>query len=54
MATDTGPLRYRQYHTNADTPDKLDFSWTTRIVDGLESVLTVLVRPTGTSGVRAK
>jgi Zn-dependent M28 family amino/carboxypeptidase len=39
MVTDTAPLRYRQYHTPEDTPDKVNFDFLTRVVDGLEEVV---------------
>lgn len=39
MVTDTAPLRYRQYHTPEDTPDKVIFDFLTRVVDGLEEVV---------------
>jgi Zn-dependent M28 family amino/carboxypeptidase len=39
MATDTAPLRYKHYHRATDTPDKIDFEWLERVVDGLQGVL---------------
>jgi Zn-dependent M28 family amino/carboxypeptidase len=39
MATDTAPLRYRHYHTPHDTPDKLDYDRTARVVAGLARVI---------------
>ena len=42
MLTDTAPFRYRHYHTPQDTPDKLDFDRTARVVDGLEHVVADL------------
>jgi hypothetical protein len=40
MVTDTAPFRYPWYHTMGDTPDKLDYERTARVVEGLE----ILVR----------
>jgi Zn-dependent M28 family amino/carboxypeptidase len=39
MATDTAPLRYPYYHTRADTPDKINFSWLSQIVSGFRAVI---------------
>jgi len=39
MATDTAPLRYPYYHTSADTPDKVNFSWLSQIVSGFRAVI---------------
>lgn len=39
MVTDTAPLRYRQYHTPEDTPEKVNYEFLTRVVDGLERVV---------------
>jgi Zn-dependent M28 family amino/carboxypeptidase len=39
MVTDTAPFRYPHYHTDADTPDKLDYPRLARVVGGLEQVL---------------
>jgi Zn-dependent M28 family amino/carboxypeptidase len=39
MATDTAPLRYKHYHRATDTPDKIDFEWLERVVDGLIRVV---------------
>ena len=39
MATDTAPLRYTHYHKATDTPDKLNFDWLARVVDGLSRVV---------------
>lgn len=38
MVTDTAPFRYPYYHTPQDTPDKIDFDRTARVVDGLTCV----------------
>ncbi|MDX2131754.1 MAG: M28 family peptidase [Planctomycetota bacterium] len=35
MVTDTAPLRYRHYHTQQDTPDKIDFERFARVTGGL-------------------
>jgi hypothetical protein len=43
MVTDTAPFRYRWYHTMQDTPDKLDYERTARVVEGLEAVVRDLV-----------
>lgn len=42
MVTDTAPFRYPFYHTQADTPDKVDFTSLTRVVDGLIHVIADL------------
>jgi Zn-dependent M28 family amino/carboxypeptidase len=46
MATDTAALRYRYYHSVADTPDKLDLNWLSDIVEALTAVLDTLAIPT--------
>ena len=38
MLTDTAPFRYPHYHTSEDTPDKIDFERTARVVDGIEAI----------------
>jgi Zn-dependent M28 family amino/carboxypeptidase len=38
MVTDTAPFRYPHYHEPTDTPDKIDFQRTARVVDGMLSV----------------
>jgi hypothetical protein len=43
MVTDTAPFRYRHYHTMQDTPDKLDYDRTARVVEGLEIVVRDLI-----------
>jgi Zn-dependent M28 family amino/carboxypeptidase len=40
MVTDTAPFRYPYYHTNEDTPDKVDYERLARVVAGLEQVIT--------------
>jgi Zn-dependent M28 family amino/carboxypeptidase len=42
MVTDTAPFRYPYYHTPEDTPDKVDFERTARVVAGLEHVIADL------------
>lgn len=37
--TDTAPFRYPFYHTEADTPDKIDYERTARVVAGLEETV---------------
>ena len=44
MITDTAPFRYPYYHTGQDTPEKLDYGRCARVVDGLYSVVSDLVR----------
>lgn len=39
MVTDTAPFRYPHYHTEADTPDKLDYEGLARVVVGLVHVV---------------
>lgn len=43
MVTDTAPFRYQWYHTKDDTPDKLDYERTARVVEGLEIVVRDLL-----------
>lgn len=51
MVTDTAPFRYPWYHTEEDTPDKIDFARFATVVDGLEAVATTLASAgLGTSG----
>lgn len=45
MITDTAPFRYAHYHTEADTPDKLDYDRMTRVVVGVEKVIQTLANP---------
>ncbi|GAB1541876.1 hypothetical protein NUACC21_45490 [Scytonema sp. NUACC21] len=42
MVTDTAPFRYPYYHTELDTPDKVDYERLARIVAGLERVIADL------------
>lgn len=39
MVTDTAPNRYPHYHTDADTPDKIDYARMARVVSGLLRVI---------------
>ena len=39
MVTDTAPFRYRHYHTDKDTDDKVDLEHLTRVVSGLVRVV---------------
>ncbi len=39
MVTDTANFRYPFYHTLEDTPDKIDYERTARVVRGLEAVI---------------
>ena len=45
MITDTAPFRYPHYHTDEDTPDKIDYDRFARVVDGLDKVLEELANP---------
>jgi Zn-dependent M28 family amino/carboxypeptidase len=42
MVTDTAPFRYQHYHRISDTPDKIDFNRTARVVVGLKHVVLSL------------
>lgn len=42
MVTDTAPFRYPHYHTENDTPDKLDYERMARVVAGIERVVAEL------------
>jgi hypothetical protein len=42
LITDTAPFRYAYYHTSQDTPDKLDYSSLTRVVEALMPVVSEL------------
>jgi len=39
MVTDTAPFRYPYYHSENDTPDKLDYDRFTLVVSGMEKVI---------------
>ncbi len=43
MVTDTALFRYDEYHTRADTPDRIEFDGFTRVVKGLMGVTAELV-----------
>lgn len=45
MATDTAPFRYPHYHEPTDTPDKVDYDRTARVVAGLLRVTRELASP---------
>jgi hypothetical protein len=49
MVTDTALFRYRYYHMMSDTPDKIDFERTARVVAGMARVLKDLAE-NGMSG----
>ncbi len=42
MVTDTAPFRYPNYHTEGDTPDKVNYERLARVVAGLEQVVADL------------
>ena len=42
MVTDTALFRYAHYHSSTDTPDKIDYMRTARVVKGLSHVVTAL------------
>lgn len=42
MVTDTAPYRYPHYHTERDTPDKLEYDRLARVVYGLQMALAQL------------
>jgi Zn-dependent M28 family amino/carboxypeptidase len=42
MITDTAPFRYTHYHTAQDTPDKVNYTATARVVAGLERLVVDL------------
>ncbi|MEW8016271.1 MAG: M28 family peptidase [Candidatus Thiodiazotropha endolucinida] len=42
MVTDTALFRYAHYHSSTDTPDKIDYTRTARVVKGLSHVVTAL------------
>ena len=48
MVTDTALYRYAHYHTEQDTPDKVDYERTARVVAGLVPVIEDLAgKPSG-------
>jgi len=42
MVTDTAPHRYPHYHTQQDTPDKIDYLRMASVVKGMERVIREL------------
>jgi Zn-dependent M28 family amino/carboxypeptidase len=52
MVTDTAPFRYPYYHTPDDTPDKIDFERTARVVRGLGYAIDDLVEAGSTGRSR--
>ena len=49
MVTDTAPFRYSHYHQPTDTPDKIDYLRTARVVGGLAAVIDDLANDQVTS-----
>jgi Zn-dependent M28 family amino/carboxypeptidase len=47
MVTDTAFYRYAHYHTETDTPDKVDYDRTARMVAGLASAIAELASAAG-------
>lgn len=45
MVTDTAPFRYPSYHRPSDTPDKVRYGHTARVVSGLGRVIHDLANP---------
>ena len=45
MVTDTAPFRYPHYHTQEDTPEKVNYDRLARVVKGLEGVVRDLAGP---------
>jgi len=44
MITDTAPFRYPYYHSDSDTPDKLDYDRFALVVSGMQKVIEELDR----------
>ena len=42
MVTDTAPFRYKHYHEPTDTPEKIDYDRTARVVAGMTRVVAEL------------
>ena len=42
VVSDTAPFRYEEYHSSADTPDKVGFERMARVVEGLTAVVADL------------
>ena len=47
MLTDTAPYRYRYYHSDADTPDKLSYPEFARVVEGVVTMVDLLLNSGG-------
>jgi Zn-dependent M28 family amino/carboxypeptidase len=45
MVTDTAPFRYEHYHEPTDTPEKIDYDRTARVVAGMTRVVKELAGP---------
>jgi hypothetical protein len=45
MITDTAPFRYPYYHTEQDSPDKVDYRKLARVVSGLERTIREWAKP---------
>lgn len=45
MVTDTALFRYESYHTQEDTPEKVDYTRTARVVSGLARVVAEMAGP---------
>jgi hypothetical protein len=54
MVTDTAFYRYAHYHTEGDTPDKVDYERTARVVAGLAGVVAELASGTGSADQRPR
>lgn len=44
MVTDTAPFRYPHYHSDTDTPNKLDYDRFALVVSGMEKVIAALAK----------
>jgi hypothetical protein len=44
MVTDTAPYRYPWYHTEGDTPERLDFDRLSLALEGLVAVVARIAR----------
>jgi Zn-dependent M28 family amino/carboxypeptidase len=44
MVTDTAMFRYSHYHRDTDTPDKIDYDRTARVVEGVTAAVKELAR----------
>lgn len=45
LISDTAPFRYPYYHTELDTPDRLDYARVARVVHGVAHVVRALAEP---------